>query len=428
MIPPRGDGRYRKLLAKLEEINKHIGVVGFTATPFRLTSGSLVEGTGRVFDEIVYEVPVLDLVEKGWLCPLVTKGTKTVLEAGGVKVRAGEFVEHDLQNAVDTDDLVEAACDEIARYGEGRRCWLVFSTGVKHAYHISEALEGRGVRSAVIHAKTPNLERKQIVADHKAGRLKCIVNDSVLTKGFDNPLIDLIAVLRPTQSAGLWVQMCGRGMRTLEGKDDCLVLDFGRNTARHGPLDRIKGPAMKDKTIAANLEDDGDLAKECPQCASILPLEERVCPDCGYTWPREERVRKMHEAVADEAPLFSSDISGWLPVSRVTYHEHYKAGSSPTMRVEYHCGLMIYKEWVAFEHQGLPRTKAERWWRERTGSVMATPCPLFSRDAVRWGEEGSLKEPIAIRVRPDGKYWKVVSVRFSEPYVPVPAMQARMAA
>jgi hypothetical protein len=59
---------------------------------------------------------------------------------------------------------------------------------------------------------------------------------------------------------------------------------------------------------------------------------------------------------------------------------------------------------------------------------MATPCPLFARDAVRWGEEGSLKEPVAIRVRPDGKYWKVVSVRFSEPHVPVPAMQARIAA
>jgi DNA repair protein RadD len=115
-------------------------------------------------------------------------------------------------------------------------------------------------------------------------------------------------------------------------------------------------------------------------------------------------------------------------VSRITYHEHMKAGSQPTMRVEYHCGLMIYKDWVCFEHRGSARAKAERWWRDRTGSVMPVPCPLFSRDAVRWGEEGSLREPIAIRIRPDGKYWQVVGVRFTEPYVPVPGMQARIAA
>ena len=73
-----------------------------------------------------------------------------------------------------------------------------------------------------------------------------MVNCDVLTTGFDAPNTDMIVMLRPTQSPGLYVQMMGRGMRIAEGKKDCLILDFAKNIERHGPINQI-APNQKGK-------------------------------------------------------------------------------------------------------------------------------------------------------------------------------------
>ena len=94
----------------------------------------------------------------------------------------------------------------------------------------------------------------------------------VLTTGFNAPAVDLIAMLRPTKSTGLYVQMAGRGTRLAPGKENCLVLDFAGNVARHGPIDLVK---PKDKT---NGRGDGEApTKVCPACQTINPLAARVC-------------------------------------------------------------------------------------------------------------------------------------------------------
>ena len=72
-----------------------------------------------------------------------------------------------------------------------------------------------------------------------------MVNVSVLTEGFDCTDIDTVILARPTQSlAGLYVQMVGRGLRLHEGKEDVMILDYGKNISRHGPIDavRVKRP------------------------------------------------------------------------------------------------------------------------------------------------------------------------------------------
>src|SRR5690606_6516527 len=107
-------------------------------------------------------------------------------------------------------------------------------------------------------------QRDELLADFKAGRIRALTNVNVLTTGFDTPGIDLIAFLRPTQSTGLYVQMAGRGTRPIYGegfdlttaegrlaaieagpKRNALVLDFGGNVVRHGPIDAIVAPIQK---------------------------------------------------------------------------------------------------------------------------------------------------------------------------------------
>lgn len=399
LIPADGDGMYRKLLDDLAVINGGpVPMVGFTATPFRLSTGSLVEGNGRVFEKIAHEVGIVELIDGGYLCPPITRGTKTKIDTAGVATRGGEFVASALQKAADRDEITTAACKEIIRAGQDRRSWLVFSTGVAHAHHIANELRGEGISCETVSGETPLGERDRIIAAFKRGEIRCLTNDSVLTTGFDAPQVDLLAVLRPTQSAGLWVQMVGRGTRLAPGKTDCLVLDFGGNAMRHGPLDQITG-RVKSGSAPPPM-------KECPECQAIILAGLGECPECGHDF-QIERERTKHEAKTQATPLLSAEISDWLQVTKVTYAIHRKPGSPDSLRVDYHCGFVRYSEWICFEHGGYAAAKAAQWWQARTG----TPVPKTSGDAWSWS--GGLDQPSAIRVRRDGQYWRIIQVRFS---------------
>jgi DNA repair protein RadD len=121
-------------------------------------------------------------------------------------------------------------------YGHDRRSWLLFCAGVDHACHASEAVRARGVSCATIFGHTPKAERDRIIAAFKRGEVRALASMGVLTTGFDAPAVDLIAMLRPTKSTGLYVQMAGRGTRLAPGKDNCLVLDFAGMRGSHERL------------------------------------------------------------------------------------------------------------------------------------------------------------------------------------------------
>jgi DNA repair protein RadD len=397
----RGDsGMYRSFLAQLNEINAGLlKVVGFTATPYRLDSGMLHEGKDRLFTDIAFEVPVLEMIQQGYLCPVVPKQTSTQLDVGGVGTRGGEFIAKDLEAAVDRDEVTRAAVAEIVQHGEGRGSWLVFCSGVAHARHVRDAVREHGVSAETVTGDTPGPERDGILAAFKAGRLRCVTNANVLTTGFDAPGVDLIALLRPTKSVGLYVQMVGRGTRLAEGKDDCLVLDFAGNTARHGPIDVVDG---RKKEPAG----DGDAPiKVCPECQTINHASVRRCIGCDYEFPPP--VVKVAPQAASNALLSTQIQATWCDVSGITYARHDKPGKPASLRVTYECGLARHSEWVCFEHTGFPRDKAVGWWRRRAGNV---PPPSTVNQAL--GQLDQLRRPIAIQVRPAGQYTEIAAARF----------------
>ncbi|HPF34966.1 MAG TPA: DEAD/DEAH box helicase, partial [Candidatus Krumholzibacteria bacterium] len=264
MIPPDGDGMYRTFLDDARKVNPNLRVIGLTATPFRMKSGMICE-PGNVLNEVCYEIGVKELIVQGYLCPLVTKGAAEPLDTSGLHVRAGEFVAGEAEALMDTDELVESACREIVEQARTRRSVLVFTSGIKHAEHVAAAL-GRMVSEpvATVFGETASEERDQVLADFKTGRIKYLVNVNVLTTGFDAPNIDCVAMVRPTLSPGLYYQMVGRGFRLNEGKENCLVLDFGGNVLRHGPVDAIRVHAVHHRA-------GGEApAKQCPECLSLI--------------------------------------------------------------------------------------------------------------------------------------------------------------
>jgi DNA repair protein RadD len=397
LIPTASATMYRRFLDELTAINPKLKVIGFTATPYRLESGMLHEGEGALFTDIAYQISVRELIDQGYLSPLVSKQPKTKLDVAGVGSRGGEFIARELQAAVDKEAVTRAAVSEIMAYGADRKSWLAFCSGVEHARHVAEEFRGRGILCETIFGDTPKDERDRIIAAFKRQEIRALASMGVLTTGFNAPAVDLIAMLRPTKSAGLYVQMAGRGTRLASGKANCLVLDFAGNVSRHGPIDLVE-PRKPSGGGGGEAP-----TKLCPECESILPIAATECPDCGYEFPAPE---VKIAPTASTLAILSGRRDRWVEVTSVAYRKHTKQGSPPSLRVEYHCGLAIHREWVCFEHQGYARLKAEGWWQRRS----VAPLPVTVDEAI--STSASLLRPSHIFMRSNGQFTEVSKHRF----------------
>jgi DNA repair protein RadD len=396
-IPPDGEGMYRTLLGDMKAVNPNVRTIGLTATPYRMGTGLLC-GRSEMLNEVCYEISVRELIVEGYLCKLISKtGSKdAIADTSQVHTRGGEFVADELEEAFSDAAKVKAAVAETLQHARSRKKVLIFSCGVKHAQMILDELRAQSTEpSAMITGEMPTNERDQTLEAFRSGGIKYLVNINVLTEGFDAPDIDTIVLMRATKSPGLYYQAAGRGFRVCEGKSNCLVLDFGENVFRHGPLDKIKSKRQ------GGGEGRGDApVKACPACSAIIPLSMTFCPECGYEWPQEV-ARHGHRA-GEEAVLSGEVKETWHRVEYVDYWEHVKKGAEPdapkTMRVQYSIGFRgWFSEWVCVEHQpgSFPRRKAESWWALRSRE----PFPENSFAAARVGMDGKLLEPTEILVR-----------------------------
>jgi DNA repair protein RadD len=392
LIPLEGDGMYRQFLADAKVINPELRIIGFTATPYRLKTGPICT-PDSFLNHICYEVGVRELIRDGFLCPLISKAGRAKADMSSLHVRGGEFISDEVESLMDQESLVSSAASEIMEYTADRKACLIFSSGVQHGQHIVEVLrEEHGVECGFVSGDTPIPERDATLARFKAGELKYLCNVNVLTTGFDAPHIDCVALVRPTMSPGLYYQMVGRGFRLHPSKENCLVLDFGGNVLRHGPVDDIK-------VTTTDRVDGKAPAKECPSCQAVIAAGFTTCPQCGYVFPPPER--QQHDPKASEAGILSGQVSTTkLQVEDVYYGIHAKRGASEdaprTLRVDYRVGWHEYKsEWVCFEHEGYARQKAVAWWRKRSPD----PVPDSVERAIEIINGGGLATTIAIKVR-----------------------------
>jgi DNA repair protein RadD len=413
LIPAKGNGQYLKLLERFREAVPGLRVCGFTATPYRLDSGLLTEGSDRIFDDIVYSYDIARGVADGYLSPLVARATKERLNTSGVGMRGGDFIAGALEQAVNTEAITNAACDEIVAKGADRKSWLAFCCGVKHAQAVQQALVERGIKAATIHANTPSGERDLLLEMFKRGEIRCLTNANVLTTGFNAPGTDMIAMLRPTMSTSLYVQMLGRGSRLAPNKGDCLVLDFAGNVRTHGPVDDV---SVTVKKTGGKASAGGNLTKDCPSCDAIIARHLRECPVCAHEFT-VERVPNHNArsdagvtvmSGADKKPVAKND--DWIPISRVNSYRHVKQDGKQSVRVEYVAGMRVFKEWLAFEQGGFPQAKAEQWW----GKLINTNTPATISEAImRLHTESRIE---AIRTVQNGAYFNIVGwrVRYNE--------------
>jgi len=343
LISNKEQGTYRKLISELTSINPSLRVIGLTATPYRLGQGTLIDGSDALFKDIVKPVTIQELIARGFLATLKSKHTELAFDLSGVKKRGGEYIEGQLNKAVDQASINRAVVSEtIARAGD-RKKWLFFCSGVEHAEHMKDELIAQGVDAACVTGKTPKGERARILSAHESGEITALTNANVLTTGYDSPDIDLLIYARPTLSPALYVQMAGRGMRIKSNTDHCLVLDFAGNVERHGPITNVRPPKAKgDKR--------GEVpTKICPKCDELVQISVMKCPDCGYVW--EEKPKEFNLSNADIMGVEpnEADITEWK------WRKHTSNRSGKEMvKVTYYSGMTgpAITEYFAITHDG----------------------------------------------------------------------------
>lgn len=414
LIPPEGEGMYRQFLADAKVINPKLRIVGFTATPFRMKTGPICTPDGFL-NHICIEVGVRELIRDGYLCPLITKAGQTKADTSGLHVRGGEFMADEVENLMDQENLVRAACGEIVEQTQERKACLVFASGIRHGEHILRIMaDEHGIDCGFVTGDTPTKVRDTILERFRAGDLKYLVNVNVLTTGFDAPHIDCVSLVRPTMSPGLYYQMVGRGFRLHPDKQNCLVLDFGGNVLRHGPVDQIK--------VRERNKGNGNIPiKECPECHAMISAGYGRCPHCGFEFPPPER--QQHDSKASEAGILSGQVNDTeYEVRDISYGVHAKRNAPPdapkTLRVDYRLGLYHYQsEFICLEHDGYARQKAAAWWRRRSPD----PVPDTAERAVEIADGGGLASTISVTIRNvvGEKYDRIVSYRLGPMPEPV---------
>lgn len=403
------EGMYRDFIDGLKKTNPNLKVIGYSATPYRLKTGILTQGDNSIFTDICCEITILQLVELGFLTPLVGRSSVTQADLSQVRTTAGEYNSKDVEAAFDVDKLTTAALDEVCSLAADRNAWIFFCSGIDHATHVRDALRARGISAEAVSSKTPPEERERILADYQEGKFRAICNSDLLTVGYNCPRIDCVIMLRATKSPGLFVQIAGRAMRLFPGKKDALLLDYGLNLETHGCITSITPPRSRN-TRKTEINERTCLI--CPICRMASELGAIDCADCGYVFERTREIKHETKASTLDVMAPAPPNPDWLTVREVEYAIHQgKAGKPNTLRVTYRCGLSeAYSEWVCLDHPAgsFARVNAEKWWKRRWSD------PTFAPIGVPhgYGIADYLKKPAYIKVKQDGKFWKVTAYDF----------------
>lgn len=423
-INHKDEGMYRDTISVLRQQSPYMRVGGLTATPFRMGGGTLLDGDTALFTDIAVDMTETSVInwfmQQGYLVPLIEKRPSMLINVDGVGTTGGDFNPGQLQEACTREGVTENALHEVMFYGQTRRKWLLFCSGIEHAEQAAAWLNVMGIPTGCVHSKMKDAERDRLIADYRAGRYRAMTNNGVLTTGFDDPAIDLIVGLRPTKSAGLWVQMLGRGtrpiyvrgfdLRTQEGriasilaspKHNCLVMDFAGNVARCGPFNDPMVPKAKGKGT-------GDApVRLCKLCNCYSHASAKFCVACGAPFPVDVKITSEASTQAIMTDGDPNRQPSSVPVSRVEYSRHKKEGGYDSVCVTYYAGVTRFRAWWCFEHTQWPRYEAVRNWRKAGGQ---SPPPSSVTEALSRIHE--LRTPVQLRVWPKGKFYEVIDVAY----------------
>ena len=438
---------YLKVIRALQQQNPQLKVLGLTATPYRLGSGwiyqyhtrGMVRTTEpRFFTYCIFDLPIRHLLSEAYLTPAILLDAPVLCYdfQGLTPGSGGYFKEQDLDLRISQQQrATPQIIAQVMQQAQSRRSVMIFAATTRHAEEIQSYLPAD--QSALILGSTPQAERDRLLLQFKQQELKYLVNVAVLTTGFDAPHVDLIAILRPTESVTLYQQIVGRGLRLSPGKQDCLVLDYAGNrfNLEQPDIGELRpDPAAELVTVPCPLcgffnsfwgktdergivlehygrrcqgyqPDEQDnpqpcgyrfKCKFCPDCGAENDIAARQCSDCGLVLVDPDK--KLKEALALKDALV-------LYIDRMQLSSHQKDGKT-SLKVSYFSAddtelaefwsLQSKAQKQKFLQQFIPAHLIDRH-RPFTASTVTAVLK----------EQHRLAPPAALIARKDGRFWRI---------------------
>jgi superfamily II DNA or RNA helicase len=254
---------------------KDVPIIGLSATPW-------AKGMGDLYQELIIGTTTQKLIDEGYLSDFRCFAPSKP-DLSRVRTLAGDYHEGDLGEVMDDKAIVADIVKTWLEKGENRPT-LCFAVNRAHAIHIQDQFLRHGVPAGYMDAFTKLPDRQEIQRRFKDGELKVVCNVGVLTTGVDWD-VRCIILARPTKSEMLYTQIIGRGLRTAENKDHCLILDHSATVMKLGFVTDIHHDTLKSGEKGASKserERETPLPKECPVCTALKPAKARICPNCGH--------------------------------------------------------------------------------------------------------------------------------------------------
>lgn len=275
---------YRAVIDKVQSRNPDAAICGLTATPNRGDG----QGLRDVFSNLADQITLAEMIASGHLVPprtfVIDVGAQEALSK--VRRTAVDFDMDEVASILNKTLITDAVIRNWKEKASDRKT-IVFCSTVAHAQCVCNGFNSAGVPTVVIHGDLPESERKAYIASFESGDAQVIVNVAILTEGYDFTPTACVVLLRPSSYKSTFIQMVGRGLRTVDPeehphviKTDCIVLDFGTASLMHGALEQ-------DVNLDGHQHDGEALTKDCPECGAVVPLAVMECPFCGHTWERQ---------------------------------------------------------------------------------------------------------------------------------------------
>jgi DNA repair protein RadD len=310
---------YLKIIDAARAVNPECLIFGLTATPERGDSKSL----RKVFSNIADQITLGELIRAGNLvtprCFVIDIGTQDALSH--VKKTAADFDMGQVAQIMDKEPLTDRVVSEWAKVAHDRKT-IAFASTVEHAQHVSAAFVAAGYRAAVVSGETPDAERGALLRALDRGDLQIVVNCAVLTEGFDSQPVSCIVLLRPSSHRSTFIQMVGRGLRTVDPelypgvtKSDCLVLDFGTSVLTHGSLEQ------EARLGHGEIHKHDAPKKVCPECQALVPAGCFECGFCGFVFIVVDDLTGVTRDVLTDFVLSEVDILNSSPFKWEDIHD-----------------------------------------------------------------------------------------------------------
>jgi len=282
-----------KSYTRIFEYFKNANVVGFTATPVRLSG----QGLSKVFDDLILGPRIDWLIDNHYLAPYEYYSVKLIDDNKLKRNSTGDFSSSSM-NEASKNIIYGDVIKEYKRIANGTKA-IVYTYSVKSSIKVAAEFNQAGYKALQVDGNTAKEKREQAMNDFRSGKVQILVNAELYGEGVDVPDCQTVIMLRPTESLSLFIQQSMRCMRYKPNKK-ATIIDHVANYTRFGLPDTPRTWSLKGRKKKSSASSGGIAIRTCPHCFAVISAAYSICPICGQEIGVENKELKVDKTVKVE--------------------------------------------------------------------------------------------------------------------------------